>query len=746
MKTVRDLLAILLANGYTLSTLASELGTSAASVRRWEAGASTPRPQIEAELRRKSAIVSGRATHAMQTGLNLSEEFSNATLTRAVDEILQQIREAMHRRSRFSSRNEALDEVTKLLFSHFVSVFNHRLGIGKEGLSSRRGQNAAVALRLYVHDAFEAYLPESLSTEVNKKDYELRLRPQETALANDLISSFDQLHRVSAELINSATGLDVLNDVFGKFLAGSFADEKQLGQYLTPTEVVHFMVTLCVSDLAPDELETLTSPDHADEFGTIMDPSCGVGSFLAMFMHLLQPIVRARHGDEALTIWRNRMMRSVLVGIDKSERMIRLALTNLAIFGLPAANLHLANALSRKGDDGKTCEAFEGKCGIILTNPPFGAEFQRQDLAGYKLVSTPKGGSRQSVNSELLFLERYLDWLKPGGACLAIVPDSILTNKGIFSNLRHQLASSAEIRAVISLPPATFGAAGTTTKTSILYLRKHRNGHETRRTFAAVCNDVGYEIVKRGTHAKKIPTGQSDFSEIVRSFGAAGSQHSVGSWVENVARLPRWDAPSNLSPTGDRSPNGATSHLPRVSDVADLIEDRVQPRRWGQAYFDYIEISDVDAFTCIIRPGKLQASNAPSRARQRVKAGDVLISTVRPERRVVGVVRKDQDGAVCTTGFAVLRPKVVHPFTLAYMLKTDFVTQQLTRATSGIAYPAVEKQTIVDVTLPIRSGSLNSFNDLARQLESSHEALTAALSAFLMVVGEETKTSGPTSR
>jgi len=85
-------------------------------------------------------------------------------------------------------------------------------------------------------------------------------------------------------------------------------------------------------------------------------------------------------------------------------------------------------------------------------------------------------------------MERYFDWLAPGGHLVAIVPDSILTNQGVFEDLRRSLADKVELCTVVSLPTVTFGVAGTTTKTSVLHLRKRNRGsNKSRSTAFAIC-------------------------------------------------------------------------------------------------------------------------------------------------------------------------------------------------------------------------------------------------------------------
>jgi type I restriction enzyme S subunit len=152
--------------------------------------------------------------------------------------------------------------------------------------------------------------------------------------------------------------------------------------------------------------------------------------------------------------------------------------------------------------------------------------------------------------------------------------------------------------------------------------------------------------------------------------------------------------------------------------------------------FQYIEISDVDPLRCVVRAKSIRGADAPSRARNLVHAGDVLVSTVRPERRTVGVVQEDQEGAVCTTGFAVLRPQGIDSFTLAYLLKTDFVNSQIMRNNVGIAYPAVDEQCLVDILLPIRRENLpllkervDAFASLERQARTAREAYSNQLAS-----------------
>jgi type I restriction enzyme S subunit len=98
----------------------------------------------------------------------------------------------------------------------------------------------------------------------------------------------------------------------------------------------------------------------------------------------------------------------------------------------------------------------------------------------------------------------------------------------------------------------------------------------------------------------------------------------------------------------------------RLSKIGDLCEsiERVFPQQLGPGSFRYIDISSVDnEHKKITDVREIANEEAPSRARQVIRGGDVLVSTVRPELNAVALVPNDLNGAICSTGFCVLRAK-----------------------------------------------------------------------------------------
>lgn len=701
-----DLVAGLASQGMTVAQIAAELSVSSDSVQRWLAGSGGIRPETDGRLR-QLAFSSG-VTDSVALRASTQQRLTHA---------LSKIREALHRRGRLSSRSEWLDEVARLIFAHVASVRSGGRGIGTHMFSLPEFRAApALGLQIFVRKMVVSYLPQSLVHEMQASDFELAIKVTENDLAHDIVDAFDGFDL--GDVLGTQDGgwsSDLINDTFGRFLADSFVDEKELGQYLTPSEVVNFMVALALDNLTEQE-ETWLKEGEFSRYGYVLDPSCGVGSFLTEFARATYAQLVQPNSSDPHESWLLSAASELFTGIDKSERMIRLALANLATFGAPAVRLHLANGLARTGLDGEVNASLENRVGLILTNPPFGATFPYNEVSEYKIASKWPSKMPPSVDSELLFMERYIDWLRPGGQLVAVVPDSILTNKGLFADLRKGVSGQVEVKTVVSLPSVTFAAAGTTTKTSILHLIKGK-GVSPRARFA-ICHNIGYSVSSRGSQRRKVHESEGQLPVILEQLDAGHGDliHTL----RDIDEAGRWDANfhASVSPSMLRRLSLSDDTM-KVEDVANLTLDRIDPRRTAQREFDYIEISNVNGGNLTVGSKRVQRENAPSRARLRVRQGDVLVSTVRPERGVIGVVPPHLDGAICTTGFAVLRPSRINSFVLAELLRTEFVAQQILKHNVGIAYPAIESSCLKEVILPIR------FEDLA-SLELSAVALADA--------------------
>lgn len=120
--------------------------------------------------------------------------------------------------------------------------------------------------------------------------------------------------------------------------------------------------------------------------------------------------------------------------------------------------------------------------------------------------------------------------------------------------------------------------------------------------------------------------------------------------------------------------------------------------------FEYIDISSINRESKLIeRSNKISAEVAPSRARQVIRAKDILVSTVRPNLNAVAQVPDDLESAIASTGFTVLRPKeavVDGRYLFHWVRSRQFVARMIENAT-GASYPAVSDRIVKESLIPL---------------------------------------------
>jgi len=709
-------------NSYTKAELAQALNVSLTTLSRWLKGDVRPRADKERKLRELA-----NSKDSMKK-LNKIESDRDNNLRFQFDRVLLEIRESLHRRGRFSSRNESLEEVCKLLLAQIKLVQSRR-----DALESYSGKitSKAMATKLInsINDVITSSLPEGIHDTLPIDEFLLKITPEEFKLLDELCTAFS---KVSWDAIGNVVLLDLFNETFSKFLSDSFGEEKQLGQYLTPVEVVRMMVKIAISNLSDEDTRLLLDPKKCKQFGYILDPSCGVGSFLVEIVHQLLPRVIEKHGENSAKEWLVNMGKYVLFGLDKSTRMLKIAVTHFAAIGLNCQNIYSLNSLDLHDNSNILRKKLEKNVGLILSNPPFGAEFKGSDLQGYKIYTEWTSTVPKKVDSEILFVERYIDWLKESANCIVVLPDSILTNKAIFADLRAGISDKIIVNKVISFPQETFAAAGTTAKTSVVDFNKSKTlSDKTHAVYFAICKDIGFKVTTKGTHKQKIVTQKNDMPVILSECFLNDENITHGQKVNFKNNMFRWDATYHASlPSFVVKKIQSTKGQVKVSDVSILTNERIDPRR-SDGNFRYIEISDVDAGSGTVSSKTVACAEAPSRARKLVRYGDVLASTVRPEQKKVGFITSNSDdGAVCTTGFAVLRPVNISSSLLYQLLRCDFVTYQLMRNNIGVAYPTVDETCFLDIVLPISIDQINAMNEESEMLTQLQVTLNNSRESF----------------
>jgi type I restriction enzyme M protein len=270
---------------------------------------------------------------------------------------------------------------------------------------------------------------------------------------------------------------DAIGDAFEVFIGPALRGTE--GQFFTPRNVVKMMVEIL--DPKPGE--------H------IIDPACGSGGFLITALTHVWGHVQ----DEAkLKNWsdRQRLKRELEVatdcfrGIDKDSFLAKVCKAYMALIGDGRGGVFCENSLLPPSEWHPVAQSKVrlGTFDVLLTNPPFGAKIPIKGTAllsqyelGYKWIRD-KAKKEPEVTTKLedkrspqiLFLERCLQLLKPGGRMGIVLPESILGNPS-YEYLVAFIQRHSVILGVVTMPEPLFktsGKGGTHTKVAVLFLEK----------------------------------------------------------------------------------------------------------------------------------------------------------------------------------------------------------------------------------------------------------------------------------
>ena len=150
----------------------------------------------------------------------------------------------------------------------------------------------------------------------------------------------------------------------------------------------------------------------------------------------------------------------------------------------------------------------------------------------------------------------------------------------------------------------------------------------------------------------------------------------------------------------------SASQLRAIGDLVEPVSTWMPERDDPAGVFTYVDLSAVDQDAKVVTGAReLACLDAPSRARQLVRAGDVLVSTVRPNLNGVALVSPELDGATASTGFCVLRPRsgqLDGRYLYQWTKSPRFVSDMVRKAT-GASYPAVSDRIVCQSKLPLPS-------------------------------------------
>lgn len=276
----------------------------------------------------------------------------------------------------------------------------------------------------------------------------------------------------------------------------SVTSRRDHGAFFTPRNVCDMAVQIVLSTYLPEKRLKLR----------ILDPACGTGGFLRAALLSLKEIIQAQElskykgnrtkADPRIAERLKQLCDANIFGIDKLPELVRAAQMNLAFHGDGSTNIYWENSLLPSGEwkDDVRRKISLGKFDAVFTNPPFGSKLPIDDphiLDRYDLTKYEAKAPRSSLPPEQLFVQRCLEFLKPGGRMAIVLPDSILSNPGL-AWLRRWVLSSAWVIASVDLPREMFARSDTHTMTSVLVLQRFTE--EEKRLVAELGHPPKYQI------------------------------------------------------------------------------------------------------------------------------------------------------------------------------------------------------------------------------------------------------------
>jgi type I restriction enzyme M protein len=605
-----------------------------------------------------------------------------------------------------------------------------------------------------VRDALFVQLRDSLEAEIHKGTKRRIFEPGETfrlsaETTRELIKRFQNINLSSIDE-------DLNGRMFEVFL-NSAVRGKELGQYFTPRPLVDFMTRI-----------GLESKGNISEPPKVIDACCGTSGFLIEVMAYLMALTRndTRFTPSEKDDLVKRITNESLFGIEANERVCRIARINMYLHGDGGSHIFLSDGLDNSPSpaedmsDERRQEILDhgtkirlADFDLVLTNPPFSMSYNMNNEDEKRILKQLSIASgEQTIKSNVLFLQRYYDLLKPNGEMLIVLDDTVL-NGSTQVEIRRWLLEKFILLGVHSLPFNAFFKAKANIKTSVLHLRKKANisdkqGH----VFMSISNNIGHDNALRDTPERN---NLNDILNIYLEWKRTGKILPV--IRENQDPYENLECPEQvwlISPA-----ELSVERLDAFFYALDLISTRSELRNLerngsidiqtgmdfelakkitftekvkllhDKTLLKYIEIGDVTRYGLITKYITGTFDELPSRGDYQIKTGDILLAINNSSRGTVVLVPEEFNNTICTSGFFVIRPKDINQaYLLWYALRSEACRKQLyylaqTASQPEIKRDAWEKYFLIPVPL-------NEKRDIAiRDAQVFHSHLSSLLNA-----------------
>ena len=418
---------------------------------------------------------------------------------------------------------------------------------------------------------------------------------------------------------------DPFGDVYEVFVGSSIRGQE--GQFFTPQNAINALVTL-------------VAPVAGERF---IDPACGAGGFLNAIARYLSKsgVSTDEIGD-------------CIYGIDKDSYLVKLASARLSLITLSKAKVYCADSLAWMTEERRkfALQASIGTFDGVITNPPFGSKIvsvlpdvQESFDLGHKWKLDKDTGLfnkssvlHKSVPPQVLFIERCLSLVKPGGRVGMVVPESLVSSKN-YRYVVNYIREHAELQAVVGMPESLFkisGKGGTHTKTCLIVFHKRnerqdKNSHS--KVFMSEVKWCGHDSRGRQIEKDELPLVSKNF-QLFRQNNLSVPSHLgyeiFESNIKDNILAPRYYNPEveecllNLRRTHDLVKFGelVNSGLIEIS-----TGDEVGKIAYGTGNIPFVRTSDISNWEVKIDPkhGVSEDIYNSYAKKQDVQEGDILM-------------------------------------------------------------------------------------------------------------------------
>ena len=436
------------------------------------------------------------------------------------------------------SPEAAFDEISKILF---IKIRYERDNTGTQIFSLDNFKKARETYNSFKSkDAPEFY---QFLFEKTKEDFANDHLFEQNDIIKIRENSFEQIVKELQIYNLSTTSDDVKGIAFEKFLGRTFRGE--LGQFFTPRTIVEFMVNvldpqegeyICdpccgsggflinafeyvraqIEQDIEQEKEKIKEQYYTDSYDQLSDKQKeAIDTKIANAFQVLNQELDINNANGRL----RSLSFDCIYGTDANPRMARTAKMHMIMHGDGHGGVHHHDGLLNVNG------IFDNRFDVILTNPPFGAHVDKDlkiteadkftdeakikyytkrygdaylealkqvnDHIGEPILSLFETGAMSGL-TEVLFIERCLNLLKPGGRMGIVLPEGVLNNTNL-QKIRDFVESKAKIMLVVSIPQDVFIASGATVKPSLLFFRKFTEEEAT--LYATITDDARAEAV-----------------------------------------------------------------------------------------------------------------------------------------------------------------------------------------------------------------------------------------------------------